>query len=92
MPKGTLAALCNKNVQVRVLVKEHLKIDVEIERLKKKIAENENFIANYKKKMSIPDYDKKVPEEIRKTNQDKLEEYLIEKSKFEQSIRTLQNI
>jgi len=92
VPKGTLAALCNKNVQVRVLVKEHLKIDVEIERLKKKIAENENFIANYKKKMSIPDYDKKVPEEIRKTNQDKLEEYLIEKSKFEQSIRTLQNI
>ena len=92
MPKGTLAALCNKNVQVRVLVKEHLKIDVEIERLKKKIGENENFIANYKKKMSIPDYEKKVPEEIRKTNQDKLEEYLVEKSKFEQSIRTLQNI
>lgn len=73
-------------------MKEHLKIDVEIERLKKKIAENDNFIVNLKKKMGIPDYEKKVPEDIRKVNQDRLEEYLVEKNKLEDSMRTLQNI
>ena len=87
-----MAGLCNKNVQVRVLVKEFLKIEVELERLKKKIAENDNFITNLNKKMSIPDYEKKVPEEIRKSNQDKLEELLIEKNKLEESRNTLLNI
>lgn len=74
------------------MVKEHLKLDVEIERLKKKLAENDNFIANLKKKMSIPNYEQKVPAEIRKSNDEKLEEYLIEKTKLEQSLKTLQNI
>lgn len=74
------------------MVKEHLKLDVEIERLKKKLAENDNFITNLKKKMSIPNYEQKVPAEIRKSNDEKLEEYLIEKTKLEQSLKTLQNI
>jgi len=77
---------------VRVLVKEHIKIDEEVKRLKKKIAENDNFIANYHKKMSIPGYETKVPEEIRKSNQEKLEEYLIEKKKLEESVNTMMNI
>lgn len=77
---------------MRVLVKEFLKIDVELQRLKKKIAENENFITNLKKKMSIPDYENKVPEEIRKSNKEKMEELLIEKVKLEESLNTLLNI
>ena len=73
-------------------MKEFLKIDVELQRLKKKITENENFIMNLNKKMSIPDYVNKVPEEIRKSNKEKLEELEIEKVKLEEFKNTLLNI
>ena len=69
-----------------------MKIDVELQRLKKKITENENFIMNLNKKMSIPDYVNKVPEEIRKSNKEKLEELEIEKVKLEEFKNTLLNI
>ena len=92
MPKGTLNGLCNKNMQVKVLVKEFLKIDQEIERLRKKLAENENFVTNLKKKMTIPDYEKKVPEDIRASNKEKMEELLNEKNKLEESVNTIKNI
>lgn len=73
-------------------MKEFLKIDAELLRLKKKITENENFITNLNKKMSIPDYENKVPEEIRKSNKEKMEELLIEKVKLEEFKNTLLNI
>lgn len=75
-----------------MLVKEHLKIDVEIQRLKKKIAETDNYISNFEKKISIPGYEQKVPEEIKKNNKEKLEEYHVEKKKLEESIKFLQEI
>ena len=79
-------------MQVKVLVKEFLKIDQEIERLRKKLAENENFVTNLKKKMTIPDYEKKVPEDIRASNKEKMEELLNEKNKLEESVNTIKNI
>ena len=47
---------------------------------------------NLNKKMSIPDYVNKVPEEIRKSNKEKLEELEIEKVKLEEFKNTLLNI
>ena len=55
------------------------------------MAENQKFTETMNKKMGIPDYDKKVPEDIRKQNTEKFEDLRNEKEKLDKSLALMKS-
>lgn len=72
LPKGCGFALVTPQVAVNIMLMGFIDVDKEIAKLEKQIVGLEKQIEGTRKKMSIPNYETKVPEEIRKTNTEKL--------------------
>jgi len=92
VPKGCIQDIVNNNMEVYVYLKEHIKAEDEIKRLQKKIEFNENLIEQQKKKMSVKDYDKKVPENVKLQNKEKLEGYLADNDKIREAILNMEKL
>jgi len=92
VPKGCLAALANKNVEVFLSVNEFIKVEEEVARLQKKLEQNQKFIENQLKKMNIKDYDTKVPESVRIENKEKLDGLNLEKTKLEEALENVKKM
>ena len=86
VPKGCIMDIASNTAEVFVNVSEHVNIRAEITRLEKKIDENNKQIENTKKKMSVPDYDTKAPEKVKKQNSEKLEAYTNDNVKLNEAL------
>lgn len=72
LPKGCGFVLVNSEVGVNMMLLGSIDVEKEISKLEKQIAGIGKQIEGTTKKMSIPNYEVKVPEDIRKANSDKL--------------------
>jgi len=90
-PKGSLPNIINDRFTVFL---EAADIDVagNIKKLEKSKATCESTIASYQKKMSAADYESKVPEDIRKTNAEKLAASIKELEEVGQALKSLQSL
>ncbi|EGR34740.1 valyl-tRNA synthetase, putative [Ichthyophthirius multifiliis] len=72
VPKGCVPSAVGGNAIVYVNVKEFLDVKQEISRQQTKLAQAEKMLENQLKKMNIPNYEDKVPENIKAENQEKV--------------------
>jgi valyl-tRNA synthetase len=73
-------------------VKGLVDYNVEIDRLKKHLKTTLPAIESLEKKMAMEGYDEKVPEDLKKTNAEKLESYLVKKNELEEAIANLERL
>lgn len=78
IPKGYCVSVVNDQLSLLVDLTGLIDVDVEITRLKKEIDRITPSIKSYQQKMAAKDYENKVPEEVRKTNSDKLSSFQAE--------------
>lgn len=83
VPAGCLAETINANVSIHLLVAGVLDLNKEIQKATKRIEAINLSVDKLQKQMQVPDYETKIPEEVRKTNSEML-------SNQEQEIQTLQ--
>jgi len=71
-PKGTMQAVVNKECLIFI---EMLGVDLsqQLARVEKQLQTLDSTIASYEKKMAAPGYEEKVPESVRKMNEEKLQ-------------------
>eukprot|EP01138_Halocafeteria_seosinensis_P014615 gb/GECG01014920.1/.p1 GENE.gb/GECG01014920.1/~~gb/GECG01014920.1/.p1 ORF type:complete len:1066 (+),score=173.55 gb/GECG01014920.1/:1-3198(+) len=73
IPQGCAASVVNENVTVNVLMKGLIDDpEQEIAKLDKDIEKKQTSIIALEKKMSMPEYETKVPENVREQNSEKL--------------------
>ncbi|XP_033219873.1 valine--tRNA ligase isoform X2 [Belonocnema kinseyi] len=72
IPPGCAILTVSDKLQVHLLLKGLIDPQKELERLKKKEEQLAEVVQKLKQSMSAADYNTKVPEEVQKTNQDKL--------------------
>lgn len=70
---GCIMHVVNPNVTIYLQVKGIIDIKTEITRLKKKVDQLKDFAKKIEQKMAVKDYEQKVPESVRKENNEKLE-------------------
>jgi valyl-tRNA synthetase len=72
VPKGCGFSVVTKEVGVNMMLMGFIDVEKEVAKLEKQLAGLTKQIEGTKKKMSIPNYETKVPEEIRAANTEKL--------------------
>ena len=77
-PQGCLKNHVNDEIQTYIKVVGLIDIKLELERIKKRQNELTRLMEGQKKKMSIPNYEAKVPESVRNENSDKYNGYELE--------------
>ena len=92
VPQGSTQDVANNFVELYVNIKKFIKVDEEIQRLAKKIENNNNLMEGLKKKMSVKDYDTKVPENIRKQTKEKMDSYLADNEKLTEALTNMKKI
>jgi len=75
VPAGCLKGFVSEEISIFVKVVGLIDLKSETDRIGKRMKQLEDFKAGITKKMSIPDYEKKVPENVRKDNNDKMQTY-----------------
>lgn len=73
-------------------VKGLVDYNVEIDRLKKHLKTTEPAIESLEKKMAMEGYDEKVPEDLKRTNSEKLDSYLVKKKELAEAIANLERL
>jgi len=71
-PSGCAVDLVNHLVEVHLVLKGLVDPTGEIQKLRKKVVEAQKQIEVLQKRMSVPNYDTKVPENVRLSNSEKL--------------------
>ena len=89
--KGWLSNVISSNLDIFLDIKDQINIDKEIERLKKNFTEKNKYADGINKKMQKKDY-LKAPENIRKEDQEKLDNCKIEIKKIEENIQKLEKL
>jgi valyl-tRNA synthetase len=84
-PEGCLKSHVNEDFQTLIKVVGLIDIKLEIQRITKRQNELTKLMDGLKKKMNVPGYEQKVPEGVRKENQDKFDAYSREFSENEKS-------
>ena len=84
-PEGSLRNHVNEDLATYIRVVGLIDIKLEIDRLKKRQAELQKFIDDLKKKTSLPNYEQKVPENVRAENAKKMATYETEFSESQKS-------
>ncbi|KAK7195478.1 valyl-tRNA synthetase [Novymonas esmeraldas] len=82
VPKGCGFSLVSKEIGVNMMLLGFIDIDKEVAKLQKQLDGLSKQIEGLKKKMSIPNYETKVPEEIRAANSEKLSTLETQKSQL----------
>ncbi|CAM0141728.1 valine--tRNA ligase [Umbelopsis sp. WA50703] len=70
-PVGCALATLTDEINVLLLVKGQVDIEAEVQKLQKKVANVDKSRQGLLKKMSIPDYENKVPADVRESNDTK---------------------
>jgi len=91
VPAGCIMGVLPGFAEVYVDVTEFVDVKKELERLLKKIEQNNGFIENIKKKINAPNYDK-APEKVRTENQKKLDDLLSENAKLNESLEAYKKL
>ncbi|KAH9580058.1 Methionyl/Valyl/Leucyl/Isoleucyl-tRNA synthetase [Trypanosoma melophagium] len=73
VPKGCGFSVVNKEVGVNMMLLGYIDVQKEVTKLEKQLVGLQKQIEGLKKKMSIPNYETKVPVEVRNANSEKLE-------------------
>jgi len=92
VPKQCLQGLCVLNLTAHLYLKDSIKVSEEAFKLKKKIQEVEKFIVKLQDKMKKPDYEKKVPAEVRKQEMESLETYNSQMEKIKQTLQIVEKL
>lgn len=87
-PAGTVRDVVNAKCIIFVEV-AGLDLSQELAKLQKKLQTAESFVASYQKKMAVPNYEDKVPEDVRAQNKEKLEASITEVAEFERAIANI---
>lgn len=83
-PDGCAVHILNESVEVYLVVKGIVDVKAEITKLEAKLKQLETSLLGWKKKLTAPNYETKVPEAVRKLNSDKI-------ASIEQEIATTNN-
>lgn len=89
-PAGCVAQIVNDQLTAYLQVADLVDLPKEVEKQQKKLDATKKSIASYEQKMAAPNYEERVPEDVRKTNSEKLEALQKERSEMETAITTLQ--
>lgn len=88
-PKGCAILSINAQCEVHLMLKGVIEVDKEIGKLEKKQESLEQNITKLKQKMSIEDYENKVPENVRADNSEHLQQNQIEVERIKAAIEAL---
>jgi valyl-tRNA synthetase len=88
-PSGCAILTINAGCDVHLMLKGIIEVEKELAKLDKKREQLLSSIAKLKQKMSVEDYDKKVPENIQKENTENLEQSVIEIERVALAIESL---
>lgn len=92
IPKGCVMDVSPNGSEIYLYVKDLIDIKKEIERLEKKLNNNKELYDALNKKVSVPDYESKVPENVKKQNKEKLDNYINENKKLGESLENLKKL
>lgn len=92
VPIGCIQDIVNNMVEVHLYLKEHIKPEDEIKRLTKKIEANNGFMEALKKKMTIKDYDTKVPENVKQLNKEKMDAFIVDNEKLTEALNDMKKL
>jgi valyl-tRNA synthetase len=90
--KGWLISVINSHTDVFLDIKNYIDVKKETERLTTSLKEKEKYIADLQSKISKPDYESKVPENVRAQNAEKLSKAIIEIEKINASINSFASL
>eukprot|EP00794_Sanderia_malayensis_P015714 gene15714-17299_t len=88
-PNGCAVALVGEKCEVYLHIKGLVDIDKEIAKLEKKLSSTESQLCKLIEAMGIEDYDMKVPENVRKQNNEKSTQLTTEAEKIKRAIANL---
>ena len=90
--KEWLSSVVNEKMDVYLDIKDKIDLDNELKRLNKNLADKEKYVNGLKTKIENKDYQKRVKEEIKKEDKDKLDKAEIEIKKLKESIDNLNKL
>lgn len=88
-PKGCAILTINAQCEVHLLLKGIIEADKEIGKLEKKREQLQQTIVKLQQKMSVADYEKKVPQSIQEDNTETLKQSEVEVDRIGQAIEAL---
>lgn len=88
-PSGCAILTINAQCEVHLMLKGVIEVDKEIAKLEKKREQLQQTIATLKKKMSIEDYEKKLPLNVQQDNTENLKQSEIEVERIGTAIEAL---
>eukprot|EP00743_Colponemidia_sp_Colp-15_P000988 GILK01001092.1.p1 GENE.GILK01001092.1~~GILK01001092.1.p1 ORF type:complete len:1074 (+),score=191.88 GILK01001092.1:330-3224(+) len=91
-PEGCSVDIVSDNLEVHLDIKGMVDIGAETAKLNKKKGEVQKLLDSYKKQMSIPNYETKVPANVRENNQKKWDERAKELEAIDNAIANLQKM
>ncbi|CAG8456642.1 4784_t:CDS:10 [Acaulospora morrowiae] len=86
-PAGCSLSTVNDEINVLLLVKGFVDIDSEVVKLQNKLDKTTRALTSLQKKIQIPDYESKVPTDVRETNETKFKSYQAEIDGLNNSIQ-----
>lgn len=92
VPSGSVVSVISPEVSVYAIVKGHVDFDAEIEKANQKIAKIEKAKGALEKQTLVKDYKEKVKQEVRETNEKKLESFTAEISGLQAVVDTFQKL
>ena len=90
--KEWLSSVVNERIDVFVEIKDKIHLDNELKRLNKNLADKEKYVNGLRTKIENKDYQKRVKEEIKKEDKDKLDKAETEIRKLKESIDNLNKL
>ncbi|CAB4495485.1 hypothetical protein RhiirA5_347413 [Rhizophagus irregularis] len=87
IPAGCALSTVNDEINVLLMVKGFIDIDAEVTKFQNKLEKTTQSLSSLQKKTSIPDYENKVPEDVREANETKLKNYQAEIDALNHSIQ-----
>lgn len=91
VPRGCGSSVV-EGCRLYLLIREFINLEKEEQRLLKKIAEQETFILNARRKTEVRDYESKVPEKVRRENAEAIEKFSREKQLLEETLRKIKEL
>ncbi|KPI87024.1 putative Valyl-tRNA synthetase [Leptomonas seymouri] len=92
IPKGCGFSVVTKEVGVNMMLMGFIDADKEVAKLEKQLAGLTKQIEGTKKKMSIPNYETKVPEEIRLANTEKLHTLEMQETQLRDGLEKMRSL
>ncbi|RNC37477.1 putative valyl-tRNA synthetase, partial [Trypanosoma cruzi] len=92
VPKGCGFSVVNKEVGVNMMLLGFIDVQKEVAKLDKQLVGLQKQIEGLKKKMSIPNYDMKVPADVRTANSEKLDTLTAQEKQIIEGLEKMRSI